>query len=50
MTDLPQVHKGEGNITCRPDGIKGENLYCPCQRILSKQGKDNWDDIEWDDD
>ena len=28
--------------------MKGENLYGKGQKILSEQGKRNWDDIRWD--
>lgn len=30
--------------------MKGQNLYGKGQKILSEQGKRNWDDIRWDKD
>ena len=28
--------------------MKGENLYGSGQKVLSEQGRKNWDDIRWD--
>jgi len=26
----------------------GQNLYCPGQSVLSEEGRENWENIKWD--